>query len=198
MPRKAANLTAREIVEEMRKAALEGAESRRLSGAPETDREKFEREQAILRIIDEGGIRFACIGCGLDLTVDQAAPCTCGGFVCVDCAPPEGETCTHEIPPEYGDPEDDQALPTPGPDPVPGEKRRAVHLEGDGHSADVYLVHGEPRGEVVLYRDGQDEPILTHPLGLDEIAIFAARRGDLIEALMDRLIKAASHPEKEN
>jgi len=67
-------------------------------------------------------------------------------------------------------------------------KMRAFGGESDeGWTFEVWLHHGHPTGEIRVSRQGQLK--FTELMGIPEIAIFAAKRDDLIAAYVDDLIR---------
>jgi hypothetical protein len=60
----------------------------------------------------------------------------------------------------------------------------------DGWQIDVVLFEG-PTGELRAYRDGARQ--WTHPIGLVEIAMFVAKRVDLLEPYLDAVITQHAH-----
>lgn len=87
----------KEIVELMKKNALEGAAIQRADGTPIDPAEKFEQEKAILK--PNMKFMFQCVGCGDPVSEDDAETCACGGFTCPLCRSDDDDTCTH-TPPE--------------------------------------------------------------------------------------------------
>lgn len=72
-----------------------------------------------------------------------------------------------------------------------GSAIRAATLEHDTkpYDVDIFVFKGQPRGEARVFRRGETvRPVLTRALGMEEIAMFIARRGDLIEPFLDALI----------
>ena len=59
--------------------------------------------------------------------------------------------------------------------------------EGSGWSFNVILFRGEPRGEIRFLL--HDVPAFTQPIGIQEIAMFQAKREDLIAPYVNGLIK---------
>ena len=93
---------ATDIIREMAEHAESGDDMnegpRRLGGPPETPEERAEAREALNRIIKAGGVRFICIGCGEQMSVDDGVGfCACGGFVCAACQRVEEDgVCNHE------------------------------------------------------------------------------------------------------
>jgi len=64
------------------------------------------------------------------------------------------------------------------------------HAKHKGVSAKVFLIMGSPTGVVRVYRRGV--LVMERPIGIPEIAMFAAGREDLIDAFMDTLVQEES------
>jgi hypothetical protein len=58
---------------------------------------------------------------------------------------------------------------------------------GEGWSFEVILFNDRPAGELRFQLHG--EPAFAHAIGLEEIALFAAGREDLIQALVERVLR---------
>jgi hypothetical protein len=56
-----------------------------------------------------------------------------------------------------------------------------------GWAFHVVLFRGEPRGEMRFFY--HDVPTFTHPIGLEEIAMFKAEREDLLKPYLEDLIR---------
>jgi len=71
-------------------------------GGGASDAERNEAHEALIRIVQSGGVRFQCVGCDEPMTAAEAAgPCACGGFVCASCvATEEDGVCNHDMHPE--------------------------------------------------------------------------------------------------
>ncbi len=138
-------------------------------------------------------VKVSCIACDVQIPMVQSESCVCGGFVCNACqAIEEDGVCTHERPELPSGEADDADF---GPAEVeidespyaPGE--RILAFEADNHSGDrarLFVIHREARGELVITLS--DGYTWSTDIGLDEIALWASKRSDLVEIYINEMV----------
>ena len=89
-------LTPKSIVEMMLGSDIEPPRSldRRMS-----DVERANELEKVREIVAAGGVQFVCGGCGDPVSVEDAAACICGNFICPACRRVEEDgVCLHDKP----------------------------------------------------------------------------------------------------